>query len=903
MAETIGRGQQGKEVEYLQRLLGRAGQRIVSDGVYGPRTQAAVAAFLRSHGLAGTGASVDAELLHQLERATKSKVSHTAGGQLEPATQSRASHAAGGPPDLAATLARGRTDLVATLAAAGQRGGPATASSVMPRFVAESRDGIDCLGVQAEARAFARLLCSRRTGTPLSIGLFGDWGSGKSFFMSKLQGEIEARCAAFTRVCTKLQAQADAAGLLAMQERWHGRVAQITFNAWHFAEPNLWASLVTRVFDELASIVNPAESLESTRARLLAQVSDGKQRREQAKLELRTAEEQLALARAERDRREAELTRVREELAVVKAVVPIQSAPKGEGSDAEVVQLSVGGPIAALRVTLRWVWSRGRWTRVALIAGMVLLVLGVVLAIATWRKWLDLSPQIAVVTSVAGVGAGVISTISAWWAIIQPRIEQTRAAHAVYMTQRATAGGLVGRALQDLLSPGEGALSVAHQRMEEAEVGLDSVNMAIEQASKQVAEARESLQELEGGQRFYAFVRDRDAGDDYRRHLGLLSMVRDDFSRLEQILDQVEREGPDDGELASLSRIVLYIDDLDRCEPERVVEVLQALSLLMTTPIFVVVVAADIRWLRRSLALHYDRLLHTHHPSTVEPDADATHPTPRGYLEKIFHIPFSLRPIDADGFAALVSQVVQPGPAPTMRAATRAEVARIEAVAKAEEDEATGTAKAAATAAVPAITEAIAAAAVPATTEATVATVATATAVAVKPDAEPETTEDAEALRVQAEQEADLSQDVALTLDATEIAFLQRSAAVVGSPRLAKALVNTYRLLRTEIEAEVLPSYVADGTCRGVLTLLAIQVGRPSDATLLFDALHRTQRVTLGELLRELGEETHSDRREARWHALAGAVAGAGTADVRVADLMPWTDRIRRFSFDPWPDL
>lgn len=837
MSEAIVRGQQGKEVEHLQRMLGRAGQRVTVDGLFGPRTQAAVASFLRARGGTGTGASVDAELLDLIERASSRR----------PGTPSAGSDAS--------------------------RVTSATWS--MPMAVVEDRGNVDCLGVRAEARAFARLVCSRRTGTPLSVGLFGNSGSGKSFFMSKLQGEIEARCAAFTRVGTKLRAQGDEAGLLAMQQRWYGRIAQITFNAWHYAEPNLWASLVTRVFDELATIISPGEAVEDTRARLLSEVSEGKQRREQAKLELRNAEAQLAEARAEREHREAESLRVRELLAVVQAVAPTP-APAGEGADGEATpQLTVKGPMAALRVTLRWIWSRGRWARVALVAAVVLIVLGAVLGLALWRGWWTgwLDPSIAVATSAVGVCTGAATTVTAWWAFIQPRIDQTRAAHATYLAQRSTASGLVDRALQDLLRPSEGTLATARRRMEEAEVGLDSAKMASDQAGENVARARRMLQDVEGGQRFYAFVRDRDEGDDYRRHLGLLSLVRDDFLRLEQILDQVEREGPSDGELAPLSRIVLYIDDLDRCEPARVVEVLQALHLLLATPIFVVVVAADVRWLQRSLALYYERLLPR--ASTTERD-DGLDPTPRSHLESIFQVPFSLRPIDGDGFAALVHQVVQPRvSAATVREASE----RLAAVRRA------------------AATESVA------TPDDAVTTTAEPPA-GPKPEASSATPlADAERLRVHAELDAELLEDAALALDATEIAFLERLHQVVGTPRLAKALVNTYRLLRAEIEAGLLPSYVAQGTCRGVLTLLAIQVGRPAEALRLFDALHQTTRATLGEVLAELAEQTTSDRREARWQALATAVREAGAAEARVAELKPWTARIRRFSFEPWPAM
>ena len=39
---------------------------------------------------------------------------------------------------------------------------------------------------------------------------------------------------------------------------FHGRVAQIWFNAWNYVEANLWASLVTRIFDEAWTRVQAA---------------------------------------------------------------------------------------------------------------------------------------------------------------------------------------------------------------------------------------------------------------------------------------------------------------------------------------------------------------------------------------------------------------------------------------------------------------------------------------------------------------------------------------------------------------------------------------------------------------------------------------------------------------------
>lgn len=882
MEQTIRLGQHGKEVELLQQLLSRAGQRVVVDGVYGRRTQAAVAAFLRERGQRSSGDIVGVDAMRQLKEFAQRD--HRRGppqARAQEHANKQKTRGSRSPPDdrSAASAKRGPIGVTqrveapvaaeaaeAEAAEAVETTEPPEVELVLPPLVPglspDTRHGTDLLGVQDEARAFARLICSRRTGTPLSIGLFGDWGSGKSFFMGKLQEEIEARNAAYTRLCTRLQDD-DPARVATLQERWHGRVAQITFNAWHYAEPNLWASLVTRVFDELANLISPAESLEDTRARLLAEVSEGKQRREQAKLELRKAEEQLAEARTERDRRETELAKMREELAVVEAVAPSEkekpSGPSGvREAEAEAAlvkeQLRVGNPLSALRVTLRWVWTRGRWIRLSVVVAALLMVLGIVLAVAWWREWVNLEPEIAAVTTALGVGTGVVSTVSAWWAIIKPRLDQTSMAYSTYVAQRTTAEGFLHQALHDMLRPSQSALGVAQRRLEEAEVGLDSAKLASEEAADQVARARRMLQELSAGQRFYAFVRDRDEGDEYRKHLGLVSMIRQDFARLEEILAQVEREGPGDGEATPLTRIVLYIDDLDRCEPERVVEVLQAVHLLLATPIFVVVVAVDVRWLRRSLTLHYDRLLQVQRPG--EPEHEHEHearPTPKNYLEKIFQIPFSLRPMSAEGFGALVEGVIGAGGV--------SEPSAMESEADASDE--------------------------PHPSE--------------EPDAnatEPADESDPMADRAR---DAELSHDVVLALDSAEVTFMKSLHAVIDTPRLAKALVNTYRLLRAEIEPHEIPAYLAERTYCGVLTLLAIQVGRSSDAAWLFNELERTDQRTLGETLQALGERTDSDRHQARWQALLTAVCDVGTAECTVAQLAPWTHRIRRFSFNPWP--
>ncbi len=118
-------------------------------------------------------------------------------------------------------------------------------------------------------------------------------------------------------------------------------------------------------------------------------------------------------------------------------------------------------------------------------------------------------------------------------------------------------------------------------------------------------------------------------------------VIRDDLERLAR-LSKI------DGGLPGIDRIVIFIDDLDRCPAAEVVRVLEAVNLLFGFELFVVVVAVDSRWLLRSL----DRTF-----SEAFDAKDGAAPTPQHYLEKIIQIPFWLQPMQADGYERLVTSL------------------------------------------------------------------------------------------------------------------------------------------------------------------------------------------------------------------------------------------------------
>jgi len=128
------------------------------------------------------------------------------------------------------------------------------------------------------------------------------------------------------------------------------------------------------------------------------------------------------------------------------------------------------------------------------------------------------------------------------------------------------------------------------------------------------------------------FLHSRLGEDGYEKQLGLMHQVKRDLEYLTEGLRDnklIFPRGP--------ARIMLYIDDLDRCPPQRVVEVFEATQLLLRTDLFIVVLAIDVRYIVKALEKYYDKIL-----------VRGGRPSALDYIEKIVQIPYRIRSIDPD---------------------------------------------------------------------------------------------------------------------------------------------------------------------------------------------------------------------------------------------------------------
>jgi hypothetical protein len=699
----------------------------------------------------------------------------------------------------------------------------------VPDYLPDTDSGPDFLSVTTDVEAFATVIASSDLQPPLSIGLFGDWGSGKSFFMRKLRERVDEIAGAARQSNSRV---------------FHSQIVQIPFNAWHYVDNNLLATLVSEIFEKLYehfddksktadsrkardTIQNELESAEGLFQKACATEVKARHDLEIAKQHLDELLNQKSTLTLEHWRQVLADPAVNSELNKLRSAIGDTGLPKSyDQVVADVRQVRA----MQQRVSSLWdgLWRQpGRARRFAYLFAFaaVFSAIGVLLKYrAAWSA--PMSQFVAFAGVITSSVAGRLTELSRLLTNAENALRSVEGAQ-----QRSDCAALQALNEQE---------AAARQQVGEAE--------------KKVIQLRAALQELQPGEVMKRFIRERSAASDYRQHLGVVSLIRKDFEKLSDLLDT-----RDD---LPVERIVLYIDDLDRCPPQRVIEVLEAIHLLLAFKIFVVVVGVDARWISHSLVEKYRGLLHSEfddlqHPGRQKPNGTAT---PHDYLEKIFQIPFWIRPLNKDSAQALVGGLARKVAAPR-----------------------------------PAIVPP-AAASVPASAANGPTTPVLESTKAPEPSSPPTPPPPA-----QPKAEVKLAPDPEkLKLEECEIKFMTAMAAYIGrSPRRVKRFVNVYRLIKAGLPADRALAFVgpaSDGEFRTALTLLALLTGAPSLAPALMREMRIGGAVDADGLLACL---EHSPVENSEIECARGALLHYQQNGWKKEELLEWQDSLGRFSFRP----
>jgi KAP family P-loop domain len=727
-------------------------------------------------------------------------------------------------------------------------------------FSADTYTEKDLLGIDRTVEALALLIASTRTDTPLSIGVFGQWGSGKSFFMQHLRRRIwNLAGREGNRVVSWIEKRKAGKATANDAPLYFSQIAQVEFNAWHYSEGNIVASLVDHLFRNLQVVPDASDpELEQRRAAVVLQISGAKLQVtaateivEQAQSRITAAEDHVKRTSKEVEEARKAVDTTSNELAAktgdaTKARQDLESAIQGvdvaptpdPAAVAEVaLQPLLDSPVigqaksAANALTSELNDWRRFVSSLLSVRGAVVIALCLVGPAVAWlANWLP---------HVWAAGAAVFSTAAATMTQVvgfirerrkefdskMAELEQKEAERktktkadlrqqleSVQNTWKDTLASLQNSLAQRraALAVREADLSAAVQSLADRTKELDDKVRDRAAAEQALNNAKAQLDKLSSTRLLDEFLKNRVGTDEYRKQLGFLALVRRDFERLSDLIARANLEWCDPAkttEAPPLNRIVLYIDDLDRCSAKTVLKVLEVVHLLLAFRLFVCVVAVDPRWIEECL-----RQKHSYLFSATQNDG-AVRVTVGDYLEKIFQIPIWTSPIESDQRASVVNALLgrTAAPAPQARGTSHPSPEPLDAP--------------------------------------------------LPPDLE-RSAKTGNAFQVLRNKADEIPDPLQISSDETD--FVQTVAGLLSDkPRALKRFVNTYRLLKASLPDIDRKTFVGSGSSsphRICLTQLALFTGQPRLAPVFVRHLRNAaDSSTLGGWFSKLDEHTRKE--------------------------------------------
>lgn len=519
-------------------------------------------------------------------------------------------------------------------------------------YYSDMIEGVDdLLGIQEDVQTLTAVMLAKNVSPPLAIGLFGDWGSGKSFFMQSMRQNV-AQLADDNKnlpdppFCTS--------------------VVSIEFNAWHYVDTNLWASLVSRIFDELSRHVSPPQTPEEKEAEMLKDLETAKKEVDVLEVKKKKTEDDLndQTTKLQELKRKRELRPVSleefDELDIYK-MLPDTEKKKLRDALTQMGIPSAMNSLAGLKQVIADTYTtKGRMTSLFLsvvnsknkkLLWIFLAVVFVLIPIAFWlvQKYVDVDSIIVGATTVISEGIAIVTGI-----VVMLRKGLTYVNNGL-QTVEDSKRTIEQRIAQKRATPTEEETNT-EKKIKELEDKHREVTKNLATAKVQMDQLEAKVRKSAEEESLASFLTARTKSDDYRKYFGLISTIRQDFDDLEGRLRWLQKQT--DPKLKKVERIVLYIDDLDRCPRQKVMDVLQAIHLILAYRLFVVVVGVDPRWLVHSLSETFTAFQSEGSRFTVDPELWQA--TPQNYLEKIFQVPFSIRPMTDTGYANLIKSLFVP---------------------------------------------------------------------------------------------------------------------------------------------------------------------------------------------------------------------------------------------------
>ncbi|MDQ3109533.1 MAG: P-loop NTPase fold protein, partial [Bacteroidota bacterium] len=463
---------------------------------------------------------------------------------------------------------------------------------VIGQYSPDEASEIDHLGFKNDVNALAALVAYDKTPLPLAIGLFGNWGSGKSSFMKQLEKRIET--------LSREQYQNEKELRSADGEMpYCTKITHITFNAWHYSDGNLWASMMVHIFDELLKKIAASKTRDELREELIKKLSatsnavfEAEKKLGETTLKLNVAKQALLDFNLNRIAIEEKLNTVRFSLrdlfgtlmkdAQFKSIIEQVKSKTGYVKAIETKEQLEEWKNEMESLGMRWKRALTNLFRAnktyAIICILALLIPPLTLLII---KTFDLTTWFNNIYKI--IGAAIAFAIPFSERIINQFRKFNSSLDRVEQMQKER--------MDKISFELKERENILKDEIKIHETAVHEKQKLVQKAKDDEDKAKAELEGIDINRQLSSFIQQRQGGNSYHQHLGIISLIRKDFGLLSQYLKDSRKEKKTEDRI--IDRIVLYIDDLDRCKTDRVVAVLEAVHLLLAIDLFVVVVGVD----------------------------------------------------------------------------------------------------------------------------------------------------------------------------------------------------------------------------------------------------------------------------------------------------------------------
>lgn len=543
-------------------------------------------------------------------------------------------------------------------------------TTTLAGLISDTDSGTDYLEITKDVNAFARVMAAKSFEPPLAIALLGKWGSGKSFFMRKLKDGIQ-------NLSEKNP-----------ENQFCEGIAHVHFNAWSYMDANLWACFVTRIFESLDDYIKGTFATEKEKKEIENQLFNKLNVSKEQLVQLNKQKESIDIniqkLQTKKDKLKSQLERKIDAIKSKTLTNIIRKVDEEFNVRSEIEKTLQDNPTFTATVEefknivpekywdnptefykqlksgysfLKAFFHRDKvWKNLAWISVIIIIIL--VTPIFTYITNLLLSWQDFTLTN------------SQWITITLVGSAFVRGIDTFLKLKKQIAP--FWKIKEDYEAKKTNALFEFEQEEKAIRLEIDNFKLEITQIDNQIQLNKEIKATLEfklknalSTEALYTFIEKRANSDDYKKHLGIVSLIRKDFEILSGLLTGHQTELVSNqeskefkelfGNKKPLERIILYIDDLDRCPEDRVVEVLEAVNLLMAFPLFVVVVGVDPRWVKTALTKKYKNQF-----NEIKENEDSL--SPSNYLEKIFQVPFHLKDATDNSIKHMIKTLAQVKP-------------------------------------------------------------------------------------------------------------------------------------------------------------------------------------------------------------------------------------------------